>query len=46
MIGAIIGSIVTSLVLAKLNLRKMGGPLGIFLGGVIVFFGCKMLFTI
>lgn len=46
MIGAIIGSILTPLVLTKLDLRKIDRPLGIFLGAVIIYFGAKMLITL
>lgn len=45
MIGAIIGSILTPLVLTKIDIRKLDRPLGIFLGLVIVYFGVKMLVT-
>lgn len=45
MIGAIVGSIVTPLVLAKVELRRLDRPLGLFLGIVIVLFGVKMLLT-
>lgn len=43
MIGAIVGSIMTPLVLTKIDLRKLDHPLGLFLGVVIVYFGIKML---
>lgn len=46
MIGAIAGSIITPLVLTRINLRKLDQPLGIFLGIVIVYFGVKMLLTV
>lgn len=45
MIGAIIGSVLTPIVLSRLDLRKLDHPLGIFLGVVIVYFGVKMLVT-
>lgn len=46
MIGAIIGSIVTPLVLTRLDLRKLDRPLGLLLGVVVVYFGIKMLVTV
>ncbi|WP_125710351.1 sulfite exporter TauE/SafE family protein [Lacticaseibacillus porcinae] len=46
MIGAIIGSILTPLVLTHVDLKKLNQPLGIFLGLVVVFFGVKMLLTV
>lgn len=43
MVGAIVGSVLTPLVLTRLDLQKLDRPLGIFLGLVIVYFGMKML---
>lgn len=41
--GAVIGSVLTPLLLARLDIRRHDRPLGILLGCVIVFFGTKML---
>ncbi|KRL43930.1 sulfite exporter TauE/SafE family protein [Lacticaseibacillus manihotivorans] len=46
MIGAIIGSISTPLVLTRIDFKKLDRPLGIFLGIVVIFFGVKMLITV
>ena len=45
MIGAIAGSIITPLVLTRINLQNLDQPSGIFLGIVIVYFGVKTLLT-
>lgn len=46
MVGAIVGSVITPLVLVKIDMRKLDRPLGIFMGLVVVYFGVKMLVSV
>ncbi|WP_018142770.1 sulfite exporter TauE/SafE family protein [Alloscardovia criceti] len=46
MLGAIIGSVLTPLILSRINLKKIDSRFGIFLGILIIYFGVKMFVTL
>lgn len=45
MIGAVIGSAIMPLLLAKIDTQKLNKPLGILMSCIVMFFGAKMMYS-